>query len=78
MPVTCTDLDGLADSAKCILEKTSPEQRQAIIVWLLATIANVSTDPDDLLASAKCILAGMSDKQMKAAQVQLLCQIVNL
>ena len=78
MPIDCSDLDGLADSAKCILESTSPEQRQAMIVYLLATIAGVSTDPTDLASASKCILSSMTIKQMKAAQTQLLCTIVNL
>lgn len=78
MAVDCSDLNALADSAKCILAKTTPEERQAMIVYALTVIAGVSADPDTLAENSKCILAGMSDEQMKAATVQLLCAIVNL
>ena len=70
--MACTAGDQL-ENAKCFV-CLSPVQLRAIDVYLLATIAGVSTDPGTLLNDAKCFLC-LTEQQLAAIQAYLLCQI---
>ena len=65
----------LSQSNVSQLAALNPSQRDAIKIWLLATIAGVSTDKDYLVGQASCLI----DCQVpyKAIEVSLLCTIAN-
>ncbi len=74
MPVTCT-ATSLASEAACFTGM-SPDQKEAVKVFLLAVIAGGSLDPATLATAAACY-QGMSPDQSAAVQTYLLCQIAN-
>lgn len=73
------DPTALLENAKCIESCTTSGQREAIIVWLLAQIADQPADTHDdvdtLLNNARCIEACLTEGQMEAIRVWLACQI---
>jgi len=75
---SCNDPNALLEAAKCIEDCTTEGQRSAIKIYLLATIAGVSTDPNTLLENAKCIEQCLMAGQLKANEVWLLCQIAGV
>ena len=74
MPVTCT-ASSLASEAACFTG-LSPDQQEAIKIYLLATIAGASTNPNTLATLAACF-TGFTAEQQEAIQTYLLCQVAN-
>lgn len=73
--MTNCDPATLVENARCIESCTTPGQREAITVWLLAQIAGVPADPQTLLTNAQCLLGCLTAGQMEAIRVWLACQI---
>jgi len=75
MAISCTPSD-LSTNAKCFV-CLSPDERQAITIYLLQQIAGLgATSTATLLANAKCF-ACLPPDVAQQLQVYLLCQIVN-
>jgi len=74
MAVECT-ADNLATLAACFAGM-SPNQQQAVKIYLLAVAAGIDPDVDAIIEASKCF-TGLSPSQQAAAQTYLLCQIAN-
>lgn len=76
MSVDC-DPRALAQAASCLQSCVNQGMSEAIKIYLLATIAGVSTDPDSLIKAASCIQGCIPAGAMPGVQASLLCQIAN-
>ena len=74
MPIAC-DSTSLLAASECLDQVIPAGRMPAVIVYLLATIAGVSTDPESLLAASKCIDKVIPAGAMPAVQTYLLCAI---
>lgn len=75
MAVAC-DPQSLLELAKCFEGCTSPGQRDAMKVYLLAIIAGVNPDPVALMEASRCMTC-LLPGQTQAVISYLLCTIVN-
>jgi hypothetical protein len=76
MPAIACDATSLLDASKC-LDQIPPGRMDAVMIYLLAQIAGVSTDPTSLMDNAKCIDAVIPKGMRDAVIVSLLCSIAN-
>lgn len=77
MPELNCDANALLAASECIDQQVPPGRMDAIMIYLMATKAGVSTDPTSLMDNSKCIDAVIPKGMRDSVIISLLCSDIN-
>lgn len=76
MPISCDSSD-LLNASRCIDTCVPDGAKDAVLIYILATMAGVSTDPADLINASRQIDCCVPKGMRQAIIAQLLCALAN-